>query len=105
LPSTDQYYQHHLFFCTNKREGGISCASRGSVAIHQLAKKVVSDLDPSRSIKIRVNSAGCLGRCNEGPVLVVYPTGAWYTYKDVDDFHEIINEHILHGRIVERLRL
>lgn len=105
LQSTDQYYRCHLFFCTNKREEGASCANHGSVAIRQLAKEVVSALDKSGLAKVRVNSAGCLGRCEVGPVLVVYPEGVWYTFVDGDDVHEIINEHILHGRIVERLRL
>lgn len=54
---------------------------------------------------MRINKAGCLGRCDDGPVLVVYPDNVWYTYLDEEDVDEIINEHLLHGRIVERLRL
>lgn len=105
MQSTDHYYRCHLFFCTNKREDGISCANHGSVVSRQLAKEIVSGLEKSGSARVRVNSAGCLGRCEEGPVLVVYPEGIWYTFVDGDDVREIINEHILHGRVVERLRL
>ena len=54
---------------------------------------------------MRINKAGCLGRCDDGPVLVVYPDNVWYTYLDEEDVDEIIDQHLVHGRIVERLRL
>ena len=53
---------------------------------------------------MRINQAGCLDRCEEGPCVVVYPEAVWYTYVDQSDIDEIIEEHIVHGRIVERLR-
>jgi (2Fe-2S) ferredoxin len=52
---------------------------------------------------VRINTAGCLDRCEEGPVLVVYPDDVWYSYVDQADIDEIIDEHLLNGRIVERL--
>jgi len=52
-----------------------------------------------------VNKAGCLDRCEEGPCVVVYPDAVWYTYVDKSDIDEIIEEHLVHGRVVERLRL
>jgi (2Fe-2S) ferredoxin len=52
---------------------------------------------------VRINKAGCLDRCTEGPVLVVYPEGTWYRYVDTSDIDEIIDEHILAGRPVARL--
>ena len=55
--------------------------------------------------KIRVNKAGCLDRCEEGPVCVVYPEGVWYTYIDEEDIDEIIDSHIKNGKPVERLKL
>jgi (2Fe-2S) ferredoxin len=54
---------------------------------------------------VRINQAGCLDRCAEGPCAVVYPDGVWYTYVDRGDIDEIIEEHLRHGRIVERLRI
>ena len=55
--------------------------------------------------KVRINNAGCLDRCDEGPVLVVYPEGVWYTYVDKEDIDEIVTEHLQNGRIVERLKI
>ncbi|MFP5344924.1 MAG: (2Fe-2S) ferredoxin domain-containing protein, partial [Gammaproteobacteria bacterium] len=55
--------------------------------------------------KVRINNAGCLDRCEEGPVIVVYPEGVWYSYVDKEDIDEIIEEHLQHGRPVERLRI
>ena len=54
---------------------------------------------------MRINKAGCLGRCDDGPVLVVYPDNVWYTFVDEEDIDDIIDNHLVHGRIVERLRL
>ena len=55
--------------------------------------------------KVRVNKAGCLDRCEQGPVCVVYPEGIWYTYIDEEDVDEIIDSHIVNGVPVERLKL
>ena len=69
------------------------------------AKDKIKALNLSGKGKIRVNSAGCMDRCDEGPVLVVYPDGVWYTYVDKHDIDEIIEEHLLHGRVVTRLKI
>ena len=61
-------------------------------------------LDSKRN-RIRINNAGCLDRCNEGPVIVIYPEDVWYTYVDKEDIDEIIEEHLKNGRVVERLRI
>ena len=65
----------------------------------------MKELKLSGAGKVRVNSAGCLDRCDEGPVAVVYPEGIWYTYVDRDDIDEIISEHLQNGRVVSRLRI
>ncbi len=69
------------------------------------AKDKIRALNLNGKGKIRVNSAGCMDRCDEGPVLVVYPDGVWYTYVDEHDIDEIIEEHLLNGRIVTRLKI
>lgn len=54
---------------------------------------------------VRVNTAGCLDRCELGPALVIYPDAVWYTYVDQEDLDEILEQHITHHRVVERLRI
>lgn len=54
---------------------------------------------------VRINTAGCLDRCELGPVLVVYPDATWYTYVDRADLDEIMEKHLSNGRIVRRLLL
>ena len=55
--------------------------------------------------RVRINQAGCLDRCDEGPVIVIYPEEVWYTFIDESDIDEIIDEHLVGGRIVERLQI
>jgi (2Fe-2S) ferredoxin len=55
--------------------------------------------------KIRINKAGCLDQCEHGPVMVVYPEAVWYGHVQPEDAEEIVNEHLVGGRPVERLRL
>src|ERR1051325_2631808 len=100
------YYRYHVFFCTNKRDDGTACcANHNAQSMRDYAKSRIKALNLSGRGKIRVNTAGCLDRCEEGPVIVVYPEGVWYTYMDREDVDEIIEEHLVHGRVVERLRL
>ncbi|MBC7696889.1 MAG: (2Fe-2S) ferredoxin domain-containing protein, partial [Bacteroidia bacterium] len=49
--------------------------------------------------------AGCLDRCSEGPLLVVYPQAIWYTFVDNEDIDEIIDSHLINGKVVERLAI
>jgi (2Fe-2S) ferredoxin len=100
------YYKHHVFFCCNQREPGDTCCNDHKASVMQAyAKDRIAALGLKGRGKIRINKAGCLDRCDEGPVLVVYPDNVWYTYVDREDIDEIIDEHLVHDRIVERLRL
>ena len=98
------HYQYHVFFCTNHREDGrVSCEQCNATEIRNYAKSRIKDLGMSGEGKIRINTAGCLDRCELGPVLVVYPEETWYTYLDRKDIDEIIEEHLCNGRLVKRL--
>jgi (2Fe-2S) ferredoxin len=77
----------------------------GSAQIRDYAKKKIKDLGLSGEGKVRVNQAGCLDRCEEGPVCVVYPEGTWYTYVDESDVDEIIESHLVNGNPVDRLKI
>ncbi|MCY7386937.1 MAG: (2Fe-2S) ferredoxin domain-containing protein [Burkholderiales bacterium] len=100
------YYQHHVFFCVNQRDDGCECCNQHDAeGIRSYAKDCIKKLNMSGKGKVRINLAGCLDRCAEGPVLVVYPDDVWYTYVDKSDIDEIISEHIQNGRVVERLKI
>lgn len=100
------FYDHHVFFCVNQRAAPEACcACHGAEDLRAYAKKRIKDLKLNGQGKVRINSAGCLDRCEEGPVIVVYPEEVWYTYVDKADIDEIIDEHLVNGRIVERLRI
>ena len=101
------YYQRHVFFCCNQREPGDRpcCADKGANAMRDYAKKKVKALGMAGEGKVRINQSGCLDRCEEGPCVVVYPEAVWYTYVDRHDIDEIVEEHLKHGRIVQRLRI
>lgn len=103
---SEPYYRHHVFFCTNQREGGAACCNnRGAQAMRDYAKERTKALNITGKGGVRINNAGCLDRCEEGPVIAVYPEGVWYTYVDQEDIDEIIDEHLVHGRVVERLKI
>jgi|SRR5208282_4061587 len=101
------YYKHHIFFCQNRRDEGDRpcCAARGSVEALDHAKRRVKALGLAGPGAVRVNKAGCLDRCELGPVAVVYPEGVWYTYVDHSDIDEIVDSHLRDGTIVQRLLL
>lgn len=98
------YYEHHVFFCTNVRETADACNNHGNAeALCAYAKKRFNEAGSTSGGRVRINRAGCLDRCSDGPVVVVYPQGTWYTYLDKTDIDEIVDQHLIGGRIVERL--
>lgn len=100
------HYRRHAFFCVNQREGARGCcAAKGAVEARDHAKARIKALGLAGPGGVRVNQAGCLDRCEEGPTVVVYPEGVWYTYVDKEDVDEIVTEHLQHGRVVERLKI
>jgi (2Fe-2S) ferredoxin len=100
------HFSHHVFFCCNQRKNGSACCEdHGASELRAYAKDRVKQLGLSGEGKTRINQAGCLDRCELGPVLVVYPEGVWYTYVDRSDIDEIIEQHLQQGRVVERLRV
>lgn len=100
------WYRYHVFFCTNLRADGSQCCQRfDAQAMRDYAKKRCKELGLSGKGKVRINTAGCLDRCAEGPVMVVYPDEVWYSYLDQADIDEIIDEHLSNNRVVERLKI
>lgn len=95
-------FRHHVFVCTQEKpEGVTSCPSNGSrKVLRALEAQVISQgLDND----VQLSTCGCLGLCDEGPILIVYPEGVWYHKVREADVPEIVSSHLHDGRIVERL--
>ncbi len=99
------YYRLHVFCCTNQRPEKHprgSCARNGSVELRDYMKARAKELGLA---DVRINSAGCLDRCELGPTVVVYPEGIWYRCKTREDVDEILLCHLVDGKRVGRLML
>src|SRR5262249_13604432 len=97
-------YERHVFVCINRRAPGDPkgcCAEQGSEQVHSTFKGGVA----RRGLRgrVRVNSAGCLDACALGVSVVIYPEGVWYGGVKPEDVNEIIEQHLIGGRPVERL--
>ena len=100
------HYRYHVFLCTNQREDGRQCCGQeGAGAVRAHLGRRAKELGLAGRGGVRISSAGCLGRCADGPVMVVYPDGVWYRYADEADAEEILREHLQQGRTVERLEV
>ena len=89
-------YRAHVLVC-----GGTGCTSSGSVKIQEEFENQLKQRGLENEIK--VVQTGCFGLCALGPVVIVYPEGSFYSMVTVDDVAEIVEEHLLKGRIVTRL--
>jgi (2Fe-2S) ferredoxin len=99
-------FDHHIFICTNERDDSASrpsCRPSGSKKLKDAFKEALKDAGLKHTV--RANESGCLDQCEHGPTVVIYPEAVWYGFVKLNDVNEIITEHILHGRPVERLRL
>ncbi len=103
----ESHYRHHVFFCCNQREAGgrVCCNDAGASRLRDYAKQRVKKLALTGKGRVRVNQAGCMERCEEGPCLVIYPDAVWYTYRSEADIDDIISTHLQNGKVLDRLRL
>tara|TARA_B100000686_G_scaffold354825_1_gene467491 strand:+ start:4684 stop:5013 length:330 start_codon:yes stop_codon:yes gene_type:complete len=96
-------YKYHVFFCTNKREKGHPrgcCAEKSSLRLRNLMKIKIKALGLS---DVRINTSGCLDKCEYGPTVVVYPEAIWYTIRSEKDLEEVIKAHLIDGKPLKRL--
>ncbi|HHF7372765.1 (2Fe-2S) ferredoxin domain-containing protein [Legionella bozemanae] len=98
------YYNKHVLICTNQKAAGKQCcANSGGEMYFDYMKSRLLELEMHGPGKVRVSKSGCLGRCSSGPCIVIYPEGVWYSYSSFADIDEIIERHLVSGRVVEQL--
>jgi (2Fe-2S) ferredoxin len=99
-------FQKHVFICVNERDPSDPkgcCASKGAKDVASAFKQKLHERGLKRVV--RANKAMCLDQCAQGVTIVVYPEATWYGHVTVDDVEEIVAQHIVGGKPVERLVL
>ncbi len=105
VSDTKLFFDVHVFVCCNRRADGHqrgSCAAKGSERLRDYMKARAKELSIPR---IRINSAGCLDRCELGPCVVIYPEGVWYRLGSTADVDAVLERHVLGGERVTGLLL
>ena len=95
-------FRFHLFVCTQQKpEGVASCPASGSFAVLDALDRETQ----ARGLghEVQLTTCGCMGLCDEGPVMVAYPAGVWYRRVRPSDVGEILDTHVGGGKQVERL--
>ncbi len=99
------YYDAHVFVCCNRRPDGHpkgSCAAKGAEKLRDYMKARAKEMGLAN---IRVNTAGCLERCDRGPSIVIYPEGVWYTVNTPADVDAVLERHVRDGGRVPELMM
>ena len=96
-------FEKHIFICTNQRKEGErkSCGEACGMELVKAFKKALKD--KGLNGKMRAQRAGCLDACDYGPSLVVYPEGVFYGAVQPSDVEQIINDHLIGNKVVQRL--
>ncbi|MGA7359129.1 MAG: methyltransferase [Candidatus Sulfotelmatobacter sp.] len=95
-------FRLHLFVCTQQKPEGIpSCPARGSVAVLGALDREIQERGLNHEVQL--TTCGCMGLCDEGPVMVVYPAGVWYRRVQPSDISDIVSTHLGNGKPVNRL--
>ena len=91
-------YRSHVLICA-----GTGCTASKSADIEEALHKLLVEHGIDKEVKIV--KTGCFGLCEKGPIMVIYPEGATYSKVTVKDVPEIVEEHLVKGRIVKRMLL
>jgi len=93
---------HHLFVCTQEKPEGVTCCP------HSGSRLVLAALERELAAQgleneVQLSTCGCLGFCDDGPILVVYPEAVYYHKLQLSDAGEIVRSHLRNGKVVDRL--
>ena len=95
-------FRFHIFVCTQQKPEGVACCpASGSFAVLKELDREIQ----ARGIgnDVQLTTCGCLGLCDEGPIMAVYPEGLWYRRVQPADVAEIVSTHLRDGKPVDRL--
>ena len=95
-------FRHHIFVCTQEKPAGVPCCPAGGAGglLGVLERELISQgLDN----EAQVSTCGCLGLCDDGPIMIVYPEGIWYRKVKEEDAAEVVSSHLRSGKVVARL--
>jgi len=98
-----QLYKHHVFACYTQRPPGHPRGSCGAAGAQPLWDRMGRTIEAQQLSDIGFTASGCLGFCNAGPLMVVYPEGVWYRPTSAEDIDEIVESHFKQGKRVDRL--
>ncbi len=98
-------YEKHIFICTNQRAAGERqcCGEQHGMELVTRFKKLIKD--KGLNVTMRAQRAGCFDICELGPSVVVYPEGVFYGKVQLRDVEEIVEQHLVNNKPVDRLRL
>jgi len=99
-------FERHVFVCHNVRPADAprpACTRDGTSELHAQLQQL--SREAGLSGRVRINKSSCLDQCEHGPTVVVYPEAVWYGGVKPEDAAEIVAEHLVGGRPVERLRI
>ena len=95
-------FHHHVFVCTQQKPEEVpSCPSSSSLQVLEALEREV--LAQGLDDDVQITTCGCMGLCDDRPVIIVYPEGTWYRKIQEEDVPEIVASHLGAGKIVNRL--
>jgi (2Fe-2S) ferredoxin len=98
-------FKRHVFVCLNERAPDHPrgcCKQRGGDEIFKTLKEGAKKAG-LKDDEVRINRAGCMEHCEYGPSVVIYPEAVWYHVPTAEDAEEILREHVVGGKVVDRL--
>ena len=95
-------FRYHIFVCTQEKPEGVPCCpSSGSMRVLQALHRQLGSQGLDNDVQ--VTACGCLGLCDDGPIMITYPDGVWYHKLKEEDVPEIVSCHLRQGNVVSRL--
>ncbi|WP_341988262.1 (2Fe-2S) ferredoxin domain-containing protein [Azorhizobium sp. AG788] len=98
-----QVYKRHVFACFQQRPPTHPRGSCGAAGAQPLWDHLGKQIEATGQRDIAMTATGCMGFCQAGPLMVVYPEGVWYQPRTPGDIDEIVATHLVAGALVERL--